>query len=792
VTNVGGTSALVRVRNALGRHAVAISIFSMAVMIAAAWRAYLGVDHSPFTSDVRHYHYPVTAGIARALASGHLPLWTDHSFLGFPFLADPQAAVWYPGTLLIIGFGPHWGYIVFLIAHCLLAAVGMFFLMRSHGVDATGAVGSGLSIALCGYFASEAQHPGLFAILCWIPAWLCTTRAVLTAPTSRRIAAAAVVVALMMFAGTLQVMFGAILLYGAYTLGVTWGVMHEGGGAQALRNFTAAVFAQVLGLGLAAVMLVPAVAHLPQTARALGMTYEFAAMGSVLPVELLSFFTHVGEAAAASEWQEGDVRASFYLGVLALPLVIVGVRRAGAALSVGLGVAIFLLMMLALGRHGWLHPTIYALVPGAVNGLRGMGRAIGPASVGVAMFIGFGLQALAEARRADRVLFGWALAGSCLGYLVVRVVWETVLSPVGAVTAILWCVALAATALSLLRVPSDSDLLHHRVADALSSRGALSFLLACLLALDLLASGPLDTVLRANAAAPPGESAFDVIPELDEIGGAPPGAGQAAATRLMLHGFGPLNLPLLQGFDGVGGYNPLVTLQYLDFVSLINTGRVFPREPIDNFVSGAKPQRFNTPLFDATSVGYVVSNRHDHTRGLTPVKNFRDSYLSEEIGAALYENRGAMPRAYLAYQTIHVQGEDALAYALGAGFQPRHATVVEGDGPALHGASTIAEVVRGGSRPEARTYDFTTANAAVLVVTDSWYPGWRAWVDGVESPVFRVNGMFRGVAVPAGARRVETRFEPKTFVIGASISSCALVVVCILFGASFVTRRVSA
>lgn len=250
----------------------------------------------------------------------------------------------------------------------------------------------------------------------------------------------------------------------------------------------------------------------------------------------------------------------------------------------------------------------------------------------------------------------------------------------------------------------------------------------------------------------------------------------------MLHGFGPLNLPLLQGFDGVGGYNPLVTLQYLDFVNLINRNRIYPRVPLSFFVSGAKPQRFESPLFDAASIRFVVSNRPEAQRELRLVERYTDSHLGE-LGAGLYENENALPRAYVAYRTKRASGPPELERLLGEDFDARRANIVEGDGPSLpSGPEGITPVARKVERSEVQHFAVSTDRPAVLVTTDTWYPGWRAWVDEVESPVFRVNAMFRGVALPVGARQVEMRFDPWTFRVGAAISLVAAGVILVLTG----------
>jgi uncharacterized membrane protein YfhO len=64
-----------------------------------------------------------------------------------------------------------------------------------------------------------------------------------------------------------------------------------------------------------------------------------------------------------------------------------------------------------------------------------------------------------------------------------------------------------------------------------------------------------------------------------------------------------------------------------------------------------------------------------------------------------------------------------------------------------------------------------TPAPAYLVFAEVWYPGWRAWVDGVEAPIYRANFAFRAVylATP-GEHTVVMRFQPATFQWGLAIT----------------------
>jgi uncharacterized membrane protein YfhO len=73
-------------------------------------------------------------------------------------------------------------------------------------------------------------------------------------------------------------------------------------------------------------------------------------------------------------------------------------------------------------------------------------------------------------------------------------------------------------------------------------------------------------------------------------------------------------------------------------------------------------------------------------------------------------------------------------------------------------------------------------------LSEVYYPGWEAYVDGDRTPIERVNYTFRGILVPAGEHRVEFRFRPSTlrlgwlaFALGAGI---------LVFGALFDARRI--
>jgi len=79
-----------------------------------------------------------------------------------------------------------------------------------------------------------------------------------------------------------------------------------------------------------------------------------------------------------------------------------------------------------------------------------------------------------------------------------------------------------------------------------------------------------------------------------------------------------------------------------------------------------------------------------------------------------------------------------------------------------------------------------TDSAAFLVLTDTWFPGWRARVNGVDQAVWRANHAFRAVWLPPGVHEIELRYRPLSFQVGLGLSVLAA---CVAAGFCLASRR---
>lgn len=82
-----------------------------------------------------------------------------------------------------------------------------------------------------------------------------------------------------------------------------------------------------------------------------------------------------------------------------------------------------------------------------------------------------------------------------------------------------------------------------------------------------------------------------------------------------------------------------------------------------------------------------------------------------------------------------------------------------------------------------------SARKQFLVLSDSFYPGWEASVDGQQVTIHRANQAFRAIVMPAGKHEVEFRYRPKSFLYGAWISGVTLIAGIIFVSVSTRRRR---
>jgi len=163
--------------------------------------------------------------------------------------------------------------------------------------------------------------------------------------------------------------------------------------------------------------------------------------------------------------------------------------------------------------------------------------------------------------------------------------------------------------------------------------------------------------------------------------------------------------------------------------------------------------------------------------------------------ATILRYRDAMPRATIARDVRSVATDaDAGALLRSPSFDVRHAIVVARDPgvvvPSVHAscAGGNDRLTFAADRPERVAIDATLACDGVVVLHDTWFPGWVARVDGADAPVLRADETLRAVAVPAGSHRVVFSYESRAVRAGELVSCIAAIAIVLLPFAGRVAR----
>ena len=679
--------------------------------------------------------YTYRAFAYRELIAGRFPLWMPCVLGGYPLQADPQSALFYPPALLnylvvwAMGFPrlPLRALEVEAMLHVLAASLFTYaFLRKEVGEHVPALVGS-LAFAYGGYLTG---YPLLqIAVLeggIWLPLALLGARGLAKSGKGRYFLLTALAVAASVLAGNPQTYTYVIYTTLGYYAWLAW--------RGRLRPRTAALrmgLALGAGLALCAVQLLPSLEYARLSTRA---RIPFEEAGTGFPPEDVLQLALTG---LVSHWQP------LYVGLFPLVLAWLAVtlgRREERIFWLGLALTG---LVLSLGKNAFGFELAYLVVPG-YRLFRCQERHAFLVSFALAMLAGHGSRVFLHplGKRARAVVKGtarWLGWGLPLVFLLLGV--ATYLHRLGIDPSdsgelprrlgILFMALAGCTALLQLRLHNPRSL------------KSLAFLTLALVVFDLF------SLNRHLDWARPYEP-FPLTPLLR------PMVEEKGPFRIQDDYRLPGQTACMHGLDDVGGIVPIKPAHYAEFLD---------RAPED-------------VRWKLLGVRYVVTwRKHLFTREGKPAKA-RLVYQEGEGEEATYLHRleGELRWAFVVRELHVARNKDEL-YSLLASpdFDPWQTAVVEESVPlesvAVSGEDEVSLVERSSQRVVLRV---KLGSPGLLVVSEAYYPGWRAYVNGKRTRLYRADGVLRAVLLPAGEAEVEFRYEPLSLRLGALISLLAL------------------
>ena len=778
--------------------------------------------------------WPWHALVRSSILNGNWPLWNPLLGNGTPLLANLQSAVFYPPNLLYLVMPVEHALTISVILHLMGAGLCMFFYARHIGLTPFAAMLPALTYMFSGYIIGRTQFITMVNAAAWVPLLLLLGDKLAVRRNLLDALWLALVLAVQLLAGHAQLWFYGLLLLGPYIIFRSWQTINNDEWPRSVANeriiashqatkssretantirfthYASRLITAVLYLALAvalsflltAAQILPTAELLSQSQRSGGAGRTFALTYSMWPWRLVTllfpnFFGHPAQGnywGYATFWEDHA-----YLGVLPLMLALAGVwyyfkltinsyqltmndeqspisnLQSPNPLQVApfFAALIPISIILALGWNTPVYLWLFDYVPG-FSLFQAPARFLIWYTLAVAVLSGIGAQ-MFEATANNRPLMRRLLA-ACIALTAAGFVGDFYLAgrEVTFLTAIQSTGLLLIIALILLLIhPQKAGFLPENVWQGLV---ILFVVVDLLLAAQLLIPTLPPAIFRRPIAsaeflqAQPGGARFYAASQYayrttynQFFQFKSFGPSDAAHWQQLKESLVP-NFGVYANLPSANNDDPLVVGHWRQL-----TDQLYPDDSA----------RYNR-LLAVMSVGYLIDDAQTGDE--------QALYATNHL--TLRPIQDPLPRAYFVPQvSVATTPAETIARLNALDFEAhREVVIMSTEPPSWPGNNTLSDDVQVKiSESNANHVQLTvnTANTGFVVLTDTYYPGWQATVDGQPAKIWQANLAFRAVRVPAGQHTIDFIYRPRSFALGLWLSTTTWVILVGAIGWSY-------
>ncbi len=671
-------------------------------------RAYL-----PQRSDLGQVFYPPRHFFANVLAEGEFALWNPHVYSGYPQFADPQAATFYPPSLLTAWVTQNEFSFATLALdigfHFFLIGTFSFLFFRHLFKSDFPAFFSAILFEFGGYLTLyPVGQLSELEVAAWFPLTLLLVMLSIERKNWLLIALAGVAMGQVFLAGrpqsylTIGTVTVTYLAFYGWERGLAW--WRIGGKTAVLTAFA---------LGIAAAQWIPTLELTRLTTRS-QLTYSLVAEGGFPFSQLSGFF--IPQLLGSQ---------NLYVGLVALIL-------AGAAAYYRKGmywVTVFTVALFgSVGNHLILFDALYLFQRLGFPGyLRNVERLAFAMTFSLAVLAGYGIKMIWEGE--EREPLKWVLWGSGILFsfiLFLTWIWsigqQEAFKPVLLTDTLIFVVLMLVGAILVTWIFKDQPLI-------------LAVALVSIAAVDVMSLNQGRFYVQAEDSFAPGN-------DIDLIGSAP--AVDSPIYRIVFDQTHQQDYGSLLRVDNTGGLPPLMLIDY-------------------ELLRGSLDDQYRRHQF--LNVQMVV------TGGTYTDEAYQ--LIKQEGDFGYYQFMPALPRAFLVEGVEEVpDSQTAADILLPWGFDYGRKALVVGETGLTEQVPLAPEetAVFVGRTANSITFQTTAVQDRFLVISETYYPGWYATIDGEPTEIFKTNVALRGVIVPPGTHTVHMEFRPTSFYMGVGLS----------------------
>ncbi|MBA4313227.1 MAG: hypothetical protein C0417_11420 [Chlorobiaceae bacterium] len=702
-----------------------------------------------FTSDIMNEGFPYRFSMSESIKAGHLPLWVPEIYSGFPLLARAEAGIVYPFNLILFGLLSPWVALnLVLLLTIITAGISTYLYAKEIGASFAGALVAGIAFGFSGYLLSHLKHLSNVNAACWLPLGLYLIERAIKSNDNRKLLLFGIVFGFQHLSGHTQIAYYSGVLYIFYFIFRSLAVQKTQkvllSGTSKIKQLALSkqswLFIGMLALGslIAAIQLIPTYELVSLSQRSRGVTFDYASNYAYDPKNLGMFIYpyingDIGDGTYTGNsifWEDYG-----YVGIVALIFALHAIFRNWKNWFVKFfTISGVVSIILVLGPNTPVYEFVFNYVPG-MKFFRFPTRfllitdlsLVVLASIGISHFVEYYfIKSKSEKHKISKIIIRHPVEILIIVICVVDLFYfQLRQNPI--VDADKWLTAPK----SVEYLIRDSSLYRYFSVGANQAH--------------------IKTFQQARG------WEGDLQPFIDQREYIQPSSN------------------VLYGISAANGYANLTPNYIVDIWGDQNrTGILNKTASIDGDIF--KPSPIFWRLMDMYNVKYLSSFWR-----IEPNPNVED--IGKFGEAFFYKNNGSMPRVYLVCKAIKAQSEEhALQLIASNQFNPRQNVILielpAGYLPAdsINGTVDIIKY-----SPNEVIMKVSASQDVLLVFSDSYYPGWKAYIDDSETKIYRANVTQRSVAIPKGDHLVKFVFEPQTVQVGFWITASSV----ILFGFLF-------
>lgn len=678
------------------------------------------------TDPVRQ-QYPWRQLAISLFRNGQPPLWNPYAFAGTPLLANFQSAFFYPFNIFffLLPFNLVWGGLILI--QPLLAGVFLFLFLRQLKLNEFACLIGAISFSFSGFFIAWLEWGTLLHVALWLPLILLAIEKILAVESKIKWSGLLVfALCCQFFAGHLQTSFYLVLFSLIY---LAWKLFQVK--KSRLKLFSLFFISYLLFFLITAVQWLPTWELIKLSAREIDQI-QLNQPGWFIPWQHLVQFLapdFFGNPTTLNYWGIWNY-AEFvgYLGVIPLIFAFYAIfwRRDKKTIFF---ISLFLISL------SFALPTPWAKLPSKLGiplvATSQPTRLLFIVDFCLAILVALGVDILLTKKVSLKKIVFTLLPF----FLLYGLLWLFVLGAKQIWPDASWLVNLAVSKRNLI-LPTGlllaGTVLIFSLVFKKIPREVIFFLILGLVCFDLLRFGWKFTPFTKEEWIFPTTETIEFLKADEDV-------FRFMTTDRRL--FAP-NFSLPYKLQTVEGYDPLYLARYAELIAATERGEANISPPF-GFNRIITPHNYQSRMIDLLNVKYVLA--------LTDLDSPKLKLVFQEGQTRVYENENVFPRAFMAYDYQLAQNkQEAIELLMNEEIDLAKIVILEEKPQRL-------DFVKGENKIEIEVYQenrvvvvVETDKPGILILTDSYYPGWKATVDNKETKIYRANYNFRGIIIPEG------------------------------------------